>query len=191
MKRREAVEKLSWILKSALFAPAIATALNGCQKEVFNGRKLLVFDTEQNDLVKAIADIIIPHTTSPSASELKVDSFMDLLLMDVFEDEVKRQFLAGLAQFDTECQSTTGNNFLKLNESERYSYLEKVDRETMEKSYRDRIPFYYTFKSLVITIYFSTEQGIKQNLNYTPIPGPYKGSIELKEGDRIRIGNRM
>ena len=54
-----------------------------------------------------------------------------------------------------------------------------------------RIPFYYTFKSLVITIYFSTEQGIKQNLNYTPIPGPYKGSIELKEGDRIRIGNRM
>ena len=116
---------------------------------------------------------------------------MDLLLNDVFEKEVKKAFLEGLAEFDKDCKSSTGNSFAELSQSAQYTYLEKVDKDTMGTKYGDSVPFYYTFKHLAITIYFSTEQGVKQNLNYIPVPGPYIGEVELKEGDRIMVGNKM
>jgi len=191
MERREAVIKISWILKSALLAPTILTVLQSCQEQVLNTRDLMVLNDEQDDLIKAIADTILPRTESPSASDVKVDIFMDLLLQDVFEDEVKQKFLQGLSQFDVDCQSVTGHRFVDLIESDKYTYLEKVDKEIMEQEYDDLVPFYYTFKHLTITIYFTTEQGVKQNLNYNPIPGSYIGEVDLGPDDKIIIGNKM
>ena len=191
MKRREAIIKTSWILKSAFLAPTILSVLQSCQEEVSKTRNLLVLNNAQDDLVKAISDTIIPRTTTPSASDVKVNYFIDLLLANVFDKEVKLKFLNGLSQFDSTCQSITGNNFVTLSDEERFVYLEKLDREVMGQQYQDSVPFYYTFKHLTITSYFSTEEGIKQNLNYTPIPGPYIGEVTLKAGDKIMIGNRM
>ncbi len=191
MERREAVQKVSWILKSAFFAPTILSALQGCEDKVSKTSSLFVLTEEQNDLMKTIADTIIPRTTTPSASDVKVSQFMDLLLKDVFDKAVKEKFLNGLDKFDRDCISSTGESFAKLDESEQYTYLERVDQEIMGKEYGDAVPFYYTFKHLTITIYFSTEQGVKQNLNYNPVPGPYIGEVELKEGDKIMVGNKM
>lgn len=191
MERREAVVKISWILKSAFLAPTILSVLQSCQDEVLKTRDLLFLNDKQDNLIIAIADTIIPKTTSPSASDVKVNRFIDLLLENVYEDDVKQKFLEGLSLFDEECQSVTGSSFVELKTIERYTYLEAVDKAIMSNKYDELAPFYYTFKHLIITIYFSTEQGIKQNLNYQPVPGAYIGEIELKEGDKIMIGNRM
>jgi len=191
MERREAVIKISWILKSAFLAPTLLTVLQSCQDQVLSARELLVLSDDQDDLIIAIADTILPRTTSPSASDVKVDRFIDLLLQDVFEEDVKQKFLLGLLDFDKDCESITGSRFLELDTSEQYTYLEKIDKEIMEQEYDELVPFYYTFKHLVITTYFTTEQGVKQNLNYMPIPGAYVGEVDLKPGDKIIIGNRM
>jgi hypothetical protein len=191
MERREAVIKISWILKSAFLAPTLLTVLQSCQDQVLSARELLVLSDEQDDLIIAIADTILPRTASPSASDVKVDRFIDLLLKDVFEEDVKQKFLLGLLEFDKDCKSITGISFVELNQSEQYTYLEKIDKEIMEQEYDELVPFYYTFKHLVITTYFTTEQGVKQNLNYMPIPGAYVGEVDLKPGDKIIIGNRM
>jgi hypothetical protein len=191
MERREAVIKISWMLKSAFLAPTILTVLQSCQDQVLNTRDLLVLNDEQDNLIVAIADTILPRTSSPSASDVKVDRFIDLLLQDVFDEEVKQNILLGLLEFDEDCESITGSRFVELNESRQYAYLEKVDKEIMEQEYDELVPFYYTFKHLVVTTYFSTEQGVKQNLNYMPIPGAYVGEVDLKPGDKIMIGNRM
>ena len=191
MERREAIIKISWILKSVFLAPGVLTFLQSCQNQVVNTRDLMVLNDNQDSLIKAIADTILPRTASPSASDVKVDRFIDLLLHDVFDEEVKQKFLLGLSQFDEDCESITGNRFLQLKETEQYTYLEKIDKEIMEQEYDELVPFYYTFKHLVITSYFTTEQGIKQNLNYMPVPGAYIGEVDLKPGDKIMIGNRM
>ncbi len=191
MERREAIIKISWILKSVFLAPGLLTFLQSCQNQIVNTRDLMVLNDNQDSLIKAIADTILPRTASPSASDVKVDRFIDLLLHDVFDEEVRQKFLLGLSQFDENCESITGNRFLKLTETEQYTYLEKIDKEIMEQEYDELVPFYYTFKHLVITSYFTTEQGIKQNLNYMPVPGAYIGEVDLKPGDKIMIGNRM
>ncbi len=191
MNRRKALEQTSWILKSAIFTPTILSVLQGCKEKEFNTGNMLVLNKDQDALVKIIADTIIPKTRTPGASEVKVNQFFDLLLNDVFEKEVKQQFLEGLAQFDEDCRSKNGKNFIELSDTERFSYLDNLDREVMGKEYTEKVPFYYTFKHLTTLIYFSTEEGLKQNLNYIPIPGPYQGNIVYKEGDKITVGNQM
>ncbi len=191
MERREALEKTSWILTSAIFAPGVLSFLQSCREENLNTRNLLVLNDELDDLVKAISDTIIPRTTTPGASDVKVNQFIDLLLSEVFEKEVREKFIEGLLEFDSACVSKTGESFTKLEKEERFKYLEKIDKDIMGQKYTEKAPIYYLFKRLTILTYFSTEQGVKQNLNYLPVPGPYQGEVDYKEGDKIIVGNRM
>lgn len=191
MKRREAIEKTGWILKSAIFTPGLVSAIQSCQPKVNEANSLLVLDTNQFELSKSLADTILPSTETASASDVKVSEFLDVLLSDVFTKESIDHMISGLNQFDTDCESTTGKPFIKLDEKSRISYLNRIDQEVMSENYEDEVPFYFTFKNLVITIYFSSEKGMKQNLNYQPIPGSFLGDVALKAGEKIAVGNQM
>ena len=191
MDRRTALRKTSWMLKSTLLAPGLLSAIQACREAVQEEGPLLVLSSSQLKLVSALADTIIPPTDTPSASETAVPQFLDLLLQDVFDDEVKQKFLTGLREFDQECLSVTDSNYLDLSAAEQRSYLEQVDAEVMTATYQDEVPFYYSFKHLVTMIYFSSEAGVKQNLQYRPIPGPFKGDMEYNPGEKITLGNHM
>ena len=188
MKRREAT---GWILKSAIFTPGLISAIQACQRQIEELVDLQVLDHDQYQLCNAIADTILPKTESVSASEVKVIEIMDLMMRDVFEQEVVDSFLQGLRAFDQECQDAQGKSFAKLQQEQQNQYLTTLDKKVMGVDYHDTIPFYYTFKKLCVEIYFQTEQGVKQNLEYNPIPGPYAGDVELKAGDKIVVGNAM
>ncbi len=188
MQRRKAT---GWILKSAIFSPALISAIQACEKKISKTTGLLVLNQDQYNLCNAIADTIIPETDSPSASQTKVVEFIDLLLQDVFEQEVVESFIEGLQQFDQECKADQGKLFYDLSQEQQEIYLGPLDKRIMTTDYGDEVPFYYTFKRLCISVYYSTEQGIQQNLNYTPIPGPYQGDVPINPGEKIAIGNRV
>ena len=133
----------------------------------------------------------MPRTSSPSASDVKVPEFMDLLLRDVFEDSKKDDLLNGLAYFNSDCKEATGKSFSDLTEEGRYQYLVKLDEAILSGSRRERIPFYITFKTLCVSIYYSTEKGVKENLDYKPVPGGFEGDVALQPEDMIEIGNEM
>ena len=191
MERREAVTKMSWILKSVIVAPSLLVAINGCQNKITNVHSDLVLTANQHKLVNHIADTIIPRTTTPSASDVKVGQFIDLLLKDVFDTKTVTSFISGLEQFNKDCKRTTGKEYENLPPEKQFLYLKDIDVDIMQKDYDDYIPFYYSFKHLIINIYFSTKEGITQNLNYLPVPGPYVSEIEYKKGDKIIVGNKM
>jgi hypothetical protein len=188
MKRREAT---GWILKSAIFTPGLASAIQACQQKIEELVDLQMLDQDQYQLCSAIGDTILPKTESVSASEVRVTEIMDLMMSDVFEQEVVDSFIQGLQAFDQECQSAQGKSFAKLSQAQQIEYLTALDQQVMNATYDDAAPFYYTFKKLCVEIYFQTEQGVKQNLVYNPIPGPYVGDVELKTGDKIVVGNAM
>ena len=191
MKRRAALKKTSWILKSTLLAPSLLSAIQACRPRMEQEHGLQVLDGPQNELVQVLSDTIIPRTDTPGATDVKVNQFIDLLLKDVFEKEVKNKFLSGLSEFDQDCQSVTGSFFIELSKDKQVDYLQQVDLKVMSKTYESEVPFYYTFKHLTTMIYFSSEQGVKQNLNYRPLPGPYEGDITYTPGDKITTGNHM
>lgn len=188
MDRREAVVKISWVLKSTYLAPTLFTGLIGCKSDVLSS-DLLVFNKQQDELINAVSDTILPRTKTPSASDVKVDKYMDLFLKDVFDITYKRNFISGLHQFDENCKSFTGKGFVNLSQIERYNYLNKLDKKVNQEEKAEFEPFYSMFKKLTITIYFLTEEGVKQNLNYRPVPGSFLGDVEFKSGEKIMMGN--
>ncbi|MFT7033210.1 MAG: hypothetical protein ACJA2S_001713 [Cyclobacteriaceae bacterium] len=191
MKRREALQKTSKILKAAIVLPGVMAALQACHQEDANTLPLSVLTVIQNKLVVAIADTIIPRTDTLGASDVKVNTLIDLLLKDIFDENAKQNFLRGLDDFDTTCKMVVGKEFIKLDERERHSYLKKIDEKEMGRDYDESAPFYYIFKQLTLKVYFSSEEGVKQNLNYVPIPGRYLADIEYKDGEKIMVGNQM
>lgn len=191
MKRRHALHKTGWILSSALFSPALVTALSGCASETNLPDEVQVFDLKQYQLVRSLGDTILPRTSSPAASEVKVPEFMDLLLIDVFDDTMREHLLSGLEAFDLDCQKATGKSFSDLTDERRYEYLVDQDRDIITGSHSEKIPFYAAFKKLCISIYYSTEAGIRENLEYRPIPGGFDGDVALDPGDIIEVGNEM
>ncbi len=191
MKRRQAISKTGWILKTAIFGPTVITAIQSCTSSEQYTKPLRVLNDNQYQLLKVLGDCILPKTTSASASEVGVPEVIDLLLHDVFSSKVVQQFLQGLANFNDDCQKQTGKPFVDLKPEARTEYLVAVDQEVMSETYDTELPFYYSFKKLCIDIYFTTEQGIKQNLNYNPIPGGYQGDVRLEPGEKIEVGNEM
>ncbi len=188
MERREAVIKISWILKSVYLAPAIFTGLTSCKSDV-SSSNLYVFNRDQDKLVMSIADIILPKTDTPSASDVQVNLYMDLMLKEVYDDAYKDSFLNGLEQFDEHCLEFTGSRFLDLTEVEKHEYLNRLDKEVYAVNKAKLEPFYRRFKELVVAIYFSTEEGVKQNLDYVPLPGPFQGDVVVTADTRIMKGN--
>ena len=178
-------------MASAVFGTELLTALQGCSSEANLPDQLLVLSPMQYQLTKVLADTILPRTSSPSASDVKVPEFIDLLLKDIFQEETKENLLGGLTTFDGDCQKAMGKSFHQLSPDEQHDYLIEIDEKVMGKRYTDLVPFYFTFKKLVIDIYYSTEEGIKQNLDYNPIPGRYQGDVLWQPGDKIEVGNEM
>lgn len=190
MKRREAILKTTWILGSAVFGPGLLQAIQGCQPKVSEEQDLMVLNGHQFNLAQSLSDTILPKTDTPSASEVQVPQFLDLLLRDVFDEPVKQHLIDGINLFDEACRSSLGKSFVQLDQAVRNQYLEEKDKEVMSEAYTEEIPFYYTFKQLVIILYFSSADGVKQNLDYRPIPGPFQGDMSLDTSDRIMIGNK-
>ena len=190
MKRRKALSRSYWALTSAVFGTSLLTTIQGCQTGI-QDEAVRTLNGRQLNLVKALADTILPKTESPAASEVGVPQCIDLLLHEVFEPEAVSDFISGLTKFDQECQAKTGEEYISLPQSKRHEYLKAKDEQIIGSIHTDGIPFYLTFKKLCIDIYFATEEGIKQNLAYNPIPGGYQGDVLLKPNDRIEVGNEM
>ncbi|NND05134.1 MAG: gluconate 2-dehydrogenase subunit 3 family protein [Saprospiraceae bacterium] len=190
MKRRAVLSRSGWILGSAVFGTGLISAIEGCQSKVKREEEWTL-DNDQLELVKALADTIIPKTDTPSASDVGVPRYIDLLLHDVFEPDAVREFEEGLATLSAACQAQAGKPFLLLSQQQQHDFLLSIEKDIYAVDAEREMPFYLTFKKLCVAIYFTTEQGIKQNLVYNPIPGGYQGDVPLESGDRIEVGNEM
>ena len=191
MQRRQALKKTNWILASAIFGPSLMTAIQSCATDKAIPDELLVLNPTQLKLTAAIADTILPRTESPSASDVKVPQFLDLLLNDVLNEDAQKHLIDGLEHFNSDCHAATGKLFENLSAENRNKYLEPIDKQVMGQDYSDDIPFYFTFKKLCLNIYYSTEEGIKQNLDYRPIPGSYQSDVDLSSNRLLEVGNNM
>ena len=175
---------------SAVFGTTLITAIEACQPKV-QQKKEGILGHDQLEQVKALADTIIPKTDTPSASEVGVPQYIDLLLKDVFEPDAVREFMEGLAALNEACQGQSGKALSDLSEEQRHDFLLTLEKEIYTDNTKRKTPFYLAFKKLCVSVYFTTEQGIKQNLMYNPIPGGYQGDVPLESEDRIEVGNEM
>ena len=187
MNRREAIERTALILGYAVSAPAMMGVLKGCKAAPELAYKPVFFTEDQARTVGEVAEIIIPKTETPGAKEAGVPAFIDLMLKDVYPQQDKDRFVAGLLEFEQQTTKMYGDAFIDLDPVKQREWVKKVHdaaievyKKLDEKGRKDK-PFILMTKELTMLGFFTSEPGATKVLQYNPVPGAYHGCLPLAE----------
>jgi len=193
MKRRSALKKTAFLLGGTISAASITTLWQTCSPERTPDWIPRFFSQSQFDTLSAIVEQIIPETETLGAKGVGVDRFIDLVLKDVYSEPEQKKFLKGLNEFEQKCQKELGKNLFDCELSQQQTFLREHQTEMLQrikvKKEVDK-PFFLEVKELTLWSFFTSEQGIKQNLLYRPVPGKYEGCI-TPEQKKVIIGNHV
>ena len=144
---------------------------------------------------KTMAELIIPRTDTPGATDVGVADFIDLILTEWCDDSERERFLKGFAEVDARSQALFGGDFTSLTAMQQSQVLINLGQEMGEdRSRRSRRvsrsapspEFYPMFRRLTLTAYFTSEAGATQALNFEIIPGGYRGCDGLDSKDAAK-----
>ncbi|MCK5101778.1 MAG: gluconate 2-dehydrogenase subunit 3 family protein [Cyclobacteriaceae bacterium] len=186
MERRESIKRISSFLGLATSLTSLAGILEGCSEKKDPLWAPLKLNKKQRALISVFADLIIPPTDTPGATDAGVPAFIEILLMDVFQVKDARDLLHEMEDFNQDCQAVTGYEFMECSPEQQRVWM----KEVIDSSHRDHAIF-EKMKELVVGAYFTSEVGIKQNLDYTPIPGKFEACRKMGEHDKIMVGDRL
>ena len=185
MDRREALKRTAWIMGGAVSAPVIMGILKGCTAKPTIDWKPVFLSSDQGILVTQVAEIIIPKTDTPGATDVGVPGFIDSIVKECFSKEDQDNFLNGLKAFDEEAKKEYGDPFAELDAKDQVAFVKKLHdaavKAEKETTPAPKRPFILTMKELTMSGFFISEPGATQVLQYNPVPGAYKGCIPLKE----------
>ena len=110
----------------------------------------------QRALVAGIADIIFPRTDTPSASDVGVTDWVNLIVAEFYADDVRAPFIAGLDAIDAQVRTTRGRAFGGLDAAARQEVVTALDAPADRRTVEARA--YSRLKSLVVHGYFTSER---------------------------------
>jgi hypothetical protein len=148
------------------------------------------FTAEQRERVAALSELIIPETDTPGAVEAGVVDFIELIVSEWMRPEEREGFMRGLAHVDEHTEALTGVRFAYAGEATQtaiLSGLETEGRVLMERDQDATTPFFQHFRSLVLSGYYTSEIGMKQELLWQEIPGRFDGCADLTEITRQTV----
>jgi glucoside 3-dehydrogenase (cytochrome c) hitch-hiker subunit len=143
----------------------------------------------QLSLVGAIADTILPRSDSPSATDVQVPAFIDVIVSENYSDAERAAFLAGLttlgtwsppapASADTTVQAGRPSRaFADLSSDERGALIEALEHAPSRRE--EPMRTYWRLKGLIIHGYFTSERVSKDVLHVEVMPGRFEGSAPL------------
>ena len=177
MDRRTAIRTLASVSVLPVLAPERATELLNARRVIVAAERVSTsLSQSELEIVGLVADIILPRTDSPSATDLDVPNFVDLIVSEWMDDKDSDDFLLGLRMLDTESVVRFGIGFTESSSDQQHTLVSELDAQMPEPGSSEDVPdgFYPTLKRLVVVGYFTTEEGARQT-GYRIMPGAYAG----------------
>ncbi len=125
-------------------------------------------------LVGAVGDIIIPRTGSPSATDVNVPAFVNVMVAENYSDTERASFVAGLDAIDAHLKANGG---AVVDATGHSAAIESIEALTDRRSEPART--YWRLKDLVIYGYFTSEPVAKDVLKVEVIPGKFEGAAPM------------
>ena len=182
VRRREVLRRVAWMLGGAVSAPAALAILQGCEAKQSESRlEVLRFlvGGPKADVVREIADIMIPKTATSGAVDVGIVQFIDSMMADVYDAAAQARFNAGFDEFLSVAQSA-GKPFLEQDREQRTAFV----RQSLEKALegeRNPKPFILVARELTLLGFFTSQVGIAENMEYVAVPTAYHGCVPLSE----------
>ena len=205
MKRRELLKYTGYFAGAALSAPLASALLTGCKRDeamLEEGYKPGFFDDSEYAYVVALADAMLPKDDYPGAVEVGVPQMIDKMVGEVYGEDDRDKFRAGLQALMGKMDADNPGGFAKLEGEKALIYLQDQDLHFKEDpmevtmsgedvpqaqvktgdspSARDA---YFGLKSSIIGAYFNTPEVAVESglLEYLPVPGEYIPCGDLQE----------
>jgi hypothetical protein len=171
--RREFIRDLM-LLSTALAAMPSCVGGNG---DVGSGLKNLRLDSGQSEILRALADLVIPRTGTPGALDVKADAFALTMVEDCFRADQRDLFMKGLEAFDSAARRRLGARFNLSDIAGRMRFLqdlEKGDAGVEAKA------FLKVYRTLLVRGYKESEHYLTRIRPYELVPGRYRGCVPLE-----------
>jgi hypothetical protein len=131
----------------------------------------------QLSLVGAIGDTILPRTDTPSATDVAVPAFVNVIVGENYTDTQRTQFAAGLDALDAKAKIDAGSSFVDLTPSARGSFIESIEAVPRNA---EPARTYWRLKGLVLHGYFTSERVSKEVLHTEIMPGRFDGNAPMQ-----------
>ncbi len=117
-------------------------------------------------MLDELSEMIIPTDAhSPGARAANVAAFIDARLAEAWEDKARTDWRAGLALIDRLSQEANGASFMKSSPEQRLAVLTRM-AQNEAKPQKPEEQFFNELKSRVVYAYYTSEIGIKQDMEY-------------------------
>jgi hypothetical protein len=170
--RRDAIQRIAWILGGALTAEITA----GLSGQILNIGQRVPVAAETTALLAEIADVIIPATQTPGAKAAKAEEFVVRVLRDCYQYPEQEEFYQQLDQLKAESQKRFSKPFAQLDAQQK--------NEMVLHAAKHLKGFFLRMRALTTAGYFSSEIGATQALEYLPIPGRFEGAVPMTPGQK-------
>lgn len=115
-------------------------------------------------VMEALAEVIIPATDTPGASQAGVTEFVAALVDGWLDDDDRDRFLAGLDTVDPACRERFGSPFAECAPGEQAAFVRGLDNELTalreDPAADETAHFFHNVKRFTITGYFTSDVGL-------------------------------
>jgi gluconate 2-dehydrogenase gamma chain len=133
----------------------------------------------QAGLVATIADQILPRSDTPSATDVGVVPWIDLIIAEYLSDAQRAAFLADLAAIDEFARSTAGAPLSALQAGALAGVMANLDAACGSKNLSPAQRGYVQLKELVIVGYFTSKPVQQDILKVVIVPGQFDGNVPI------------
>ena len=177
--RRKFIGGLSLLIGASL-SPLGLQSLAAAQTYSAKTAKTFL-STAQQSMLSTITDIIIPDTDTPGATKAGVPQFIEHMLAKFLPQQEAQAWLSAFTAFDQSAHALLGvkgsGGFNALSSTQQVTAITLLD----EKLGQD--DFYAKLKELTVIGYYTSKIGASIELQYDPVPGPYR-EMSVKEVGR-------
>ncbi len=167
MKRRQAIQTSVFLAGCGLSAGTIAAIVSSCSTAPADSGTTFLGD-DNVALLGDIVETIIPATDTPGAREAGIHEWMDQSVRDNFSQEESEMFKTALSQIRKD-------GFSKMSQERKEDYLTSIESEEGQPN------VFEVLRGMTCQGFFSSEIGATQVLAFDPIPGEWRGCIDLAE----------
>jgi Gluconate 2-dehydrogenase subunit 3 len=198
MNRREAIRFLATGAALPLAPAKMLAMLREARAVVAALASPRTLNPHQYETVKTIAEMILPRTDTPGATDVGAGDFIDLILTEWCSNEERTRFLSGIGDVDSRAQSLFGKDFVSCSPIQQADILTALGEKMVEELPRAAGPewhgdwasrhgesFYTMLRRLTLTAYFTSEAGATEALHYEIIPATHNGCAEEQAVEEV------
>ncbi len=186
MNRKKAITRI------VLGSVVIGGALTGYKWYDWHKTPDIKFLENQEDLLNALAETIIPATDTPGAAEAQTGAYIITMVKECTGRIDQNRFIDGVKDLKEYCKGNFGKEFSKCSDAEKIKTLTHFEKKgkpyggivgKVQKKFIGR-SFFTTLKEYTVKGYCTSKPGATIGLEYLPVPGSYKGCIPLTSSQK-------